>query len=105
METARLFNSTISSFAISAAFELGLLEELEHSGTIHIPSYCDQANLHEPSVASIFRALACFNIVELSTDAEVVSRGAAFADAYREKAYFLWLVKGYGQLLSSTLGS
>lgn len=101
METPRLFNSALASAAISAAFELGLFEEIERSGVIHVPSYCETADLHVPSVASIFRALACFNIVELSTDAEVVRRGAAFADAYREKGYFLWLVKGYGHLLQN----
>lgn len=101
MEADRLFNSVVAGAAISAAFELGLFEELERKGTIHVPSYCDEANLHEPSVASIFRALACFNIVELSSDAGVVRRGPSFADAYREKGYFLWLIKGYGHLLQN----
>ena len=101
METARLFNSTLASVAISSAFELGVLEELERNGTIHIPSYCDHAGLHRPSVTSIIHALACFNIVELSSDAELVKRGSMFADVYREKGYFFWLVKGYGHLLQN----
>jgi hypothetical protein len=33
METDRLFNSVVASVAISAAFELGLFEELERKGT------------------------------------------------------------------------
>ena len=101
METARIFNSTLASAAISSAFELGLLEELQSKGMIHIHSYCDDANLHRPSVASIIHALACFNIVELSSDAEFARRGPVFADVYREKGYFFWLVKGYGYLLQN----
>jgi len=101
METARLFNSALASVAVSAAFELGLLEELHSKERIHINSYCDNADLHRPSVASIIHVLACFQIVELSSDAEWASRGQVFADVYREKGYFFWLVKGYGYLLQN----
>lgn len=101
METARLFNSALASVAISSAFELGLLEELQLEGMIHIDSYCDNADLHQASVSSILYVLACFDIVELSSDAEMVSRGPVFAEVYREKGYFLWLVKGYGYLLQN----
>lgn len=101
METDRLFNSTIAGVAVSAAFELGLLDELERRRVIHVTPFCDKEDLHAPSVAGILRALACFKIVELSTDAEVARQGEAFADVYRKKGYFLWLVKGYGHLLAN----
>jgi phenylpyruvate C(3)-methyltransferase len=101
METARLFNSALASFAISSAFELGLLEELHSKGMIHTHSFCDNADLHQPTVASVIHVLACFKIVELSSDAEFASRGPIFADVYRQKGYFFWLVKGYGSLLQN----
>ena len=101
MESARLFNSVVAGYAVVAACELGLLVELERGDEVHVPSFCGRAGLHEPSVVGILRALACFRIVELSADGEVARRGDAFAEAYGEKGYFLWLLKGYGYLLGN----
>jgi SAM-dependent methyltransferase len=101
METARLFNSALAACAISSAFEIGLLDELECKGVVHISSHCHNADLHVPTVEGIFRALACFNIVELSSDQTSVTRGPIFSDVYREKGYFFWLIRGYGFLLQN----
>jgi hypothetical protein len=101
METARLFNSALATAALSSAFELGLLEVLEHNETVQVSSLCNEREFHRPSIVALLRALACFNIVDLSADSGVARRGQLFADAYREKGYFLWLMKGYGHLLQN----
>lgn len=100
-ETARLFNSVITAFAVVPAFELGLFDELKTRRTIRLSEYAALNDLHAPSLASLFRALACFDIVRFSEDSGAVTPGEMFEDIYREKGYFLWLLKGYAELLQS----
>lgn len=97
--TARIFSSTLTAAAISAAFELGLLEQLERDGVVHIRTYCKENHLHEPSMWAILRTLACFDIVEVSDENGSARRGGLFFDVFSEKGYFMWLVRGYGYLL------
>jgi hypothetical protein len=97
-ETARLFNSALGAAALSAANELGLLERLRDEPAVGVASFCAEHDLHEESVVSICRALAAVDVLELTPDGQV-RPGRLFATAYREKGYFLWLVRGYGHML------
>jgi len=97
-ETARLFNSTLATAALAAVYELGFLDELNQNETAHVKAFCDQHDLNHASISFLLHLLQRFEIVELSSAQGVVRPGPVFSDAYRDKGYFLWLVRGYGNL-------
>lgn len=98
--TANLFNAAIASSSISAAFDLGLLEALQGSGRVHLDEFCRDRELHGESIEALVYALRCFQIVELDPDdSNAVERGKHFAETYREKGYFFWLHRGYGDFI------
>ena len=98
-QLANVFNSTMVSSAISAAYELGFIEQLQEENIIDIGIFCQQNNLHQPSFEAIILALGCFDICSLNDNNRMVQQGSLFSEAYRYKGYFLWLVQGYGYLL------
>lgn len=98
-ETARIFNSAIGASAIAAGFELGLFDELHEREPLDLEEFCGRRDLHPWSVASVVQVLNCFDIAELSEDRKTARRGSLFADTFADKGYFLWLMRGYGNLL------
>jgi hypothetical protein len=102
-ESARIFNSAITAPAIAAAFELKILEELKQEGRLCTKQFCQDQNLHQETVAEILRALSYFGITTpISTiDKNIFGPGPNFADVYREKGYFLWLVRGYAHMFQN----
>ncbi len=98
-ETTRIFNASIGASAITASYELGLLDEIKAKGAIDIPSFCEEADLSVWSVTSILRVLHRFNIVEVSVDGQRATPAKEFEDTFADKGYFLWLIRGYGHLL------
>jgi hypothetical protein len=96
---SRIFNSSIASASISAAFELGLLEELQRAEVVRVEAYCRERDLHPPSLLAILKAMASQGIVELKADLTAARRGPLFAETYRYQSYFYWLHRGYGWLL------
>lgn len=99
--TASMFNATIAGSAIAAAFELGLLDELEAQESLSIASFCEERDLHEPSVRALLQALQSFEIVVLDQNDSVAVSGTLFLEAYSEKGYFSWLWGGYGEMLQN----
>jgi SAM-dependent methyltransferase len=98
---AQLFNSSIVAFALVAASETGLLDELHGNGAIEIRSYATERDLHEPSVRAILDALACAGIVEITGGGHRATPGAPFPLLYETKGFFVWLLGGCGELLRS----
>jgi len=98
-QTTRIFNSAIGASAIAASFELGLLDEIEQQGELDLEAFCEQRDLHSWSVASILDVLSRFAIVEVSEDRRTATRGPEFQGAFADKGYFMWLMRGYGNLL------
>ena len=96
-----IFNSAIASYAVSAACELELLDELQQNGVINITDVCDNQNLHKPSIKSIFDALCCFDICIATENPSIFKRGSLFTEIYRDKGFFLWLVRGYGTMMQN----
>jgi len=96
--TAELFNAAIAASAIAAFFELGLFDELKKNDVVRVEEFCRRKDLHRPSILALLHALNCFDIVKLSAANDAVSPGSAFAEALGDKGYFLWLVRGYGNL-------
>ena len=100
-DTAAIFNATIAASALSAAFEVGLLEELQQRGRVEIDAYCEAHDLHRPSVGAVLSALHGCQIVHLDTAQAVLTPGPLFGQAYSNKGYFSWLTGGYGQMLQN----
>jgi hypothetical protein len=100
-ETARIFNSALGAAAVSALFELGLFDELQQKQTVGLREFCERRNLHRASLLALLDVLHRSGVVELSRGEDVARPGPAFAQAYRDKGYFLWLVRGYGNMLEN----
>ncbi len=98
-ETTRIFNSAIGASSIAAAFELGILDALQERDPLDVEAFSDRHELSVWSVGSILQVLHRFDIVGLSPDRKTATRGPEFADTFENKGYFLWLMRGYGNLL------
>lgn len=94
-----LFNSAISGFALAAAAELGVLDELEQNSRIDIAAYARDERLHEPSLRAIVDAMASAGIVEVTADRNAAKPTPAFTAVYDTKGFFVWLLSGCGELL------
>ena len=100
-QITNIFNSTMMSSALSAAYELGLIEELQEKKLIEINKFSQEKDLHQPSVEAIISALCCCNICQIDDSNIRVTQGKSFEEAYNYKGYFLWLIRGYGNLLQN----
>ncbi|MEV0680230.1 class I SAM-dependent methyltransferase [Actinosynnema sp. NPDC050436] len=101
--TAReAFNGTVASSAVAAAFELGLLQELAGPTAVVPETFAAERKLLVRPVQAIASVLAHLGVATRQDDH--LTRGPAFADVWRNKGYFLWLVGGYGRMLSDAAG-
>ncbi len=96
--TDLFFNSAIGAAAIAAAFEVGLLDELEQRGSIDLVVFCAANRLEPLAVRALLRGLSQVRVVRVREERRI-ERGPGFAAAFRDKGYFLWLVGGYGPML------
>lgn len=96
-----IYNGTITSGAISAAFELGLLEVLKKSEKpVLLSQFCNQQNLDYQSLKAIIYTMSCFNIVQLDKETDEITPGAHFQEIYDDQGYFYWMMGGYGGFLN-----
>jgi len=100
-ETTRLFNAAIGASAVAAGFELGLFAELEQADSLDLETFGQSRQLYTWSLAAICEVLQCFDIVRVSQDRKTVTKGPGFAGANADKGYFLWLMRGYGNLMQN----
>jgi phenylpyruvate C(3)-methyltransferase len=97
-----IFNNSVSAYALSAAWELGLLARLEKSDEpVDLTAFARGNDLHEPAVEAIARGLALAEIIVLSPHSRLARRGPVFADAYAKKGFFYWLTRGCGELFAT----
>jgi len=101
LKSSGIFNATIAGAAIAAAFELGLMEELEAAGELRVPAFCDVHDLNLGCVMQIIRALTLFEIATVDAETRTVLPGRMFQQVSDEKSYFLWLIGGYGYALQN----
>lgn len=99
---ARIFNSVVAGFAVSAAWEIGALDELAAAGSLDVAEFCRRGDLHVASVHAVFAALAAVDVVHRADG--VVRTGPGFAEVHRDKAFFHWLTAGCGDLLTAMPG-
>ena len=97
----RVFNATINAASISALDEIGFFDDLRGSGTIDTEAYATENDLDCASLESMLHGLACEGVFAFEREAHSVKPGAAFEDVFKNKGYFLWLVRGYGRMMES----
>ncbi|MEV6558535.1 class I SAM-dependent methyltransferase [Nocardia sp. NPDC051756] len=100
MTTADIFNSAVASSAISAAWELGALDELAANEKLDVTEFATRNDLDQQATEALFHALASVRIVERSGGA--VLRDVNFADVYKAKGFFHWLSRGCAELFANT---
>ncbi|MFD3549781.1 methyltransferase domain-containing protein [Streptomyces sp. NPDC058655] len=97
-----VYNHTLTAYAISAAWELGLLERLDTSDRpVDLAHFAREHDLDGPSVEAIARGLAIAEIVVLTPDLASATPGPLFADTWAKKGFFYWLTRGCGDLFRS----
>lgn len=96
------FNGTVLASAVSAATELGLLDELRERGACALDEFAEKHGLRPMALRLVADVLqgadAVATVRENGTDTLV--RGPHFADLWENKGYFVWLVQGYAPLLA-----
>jgi phenylpyruvate C(3)-methyltransferase len=94
---ADLFSSYVVTAAVSASYQLGLLDLLRAEGATDVATAAGEA-LDPGVVKGLLTTLAWADIVEVDGDRFTV--GSAFDDVYAARGYFYWLVKGCGELFA-----
>ncbi|KFG85710.1 methyltransferase MppJ [Metarhizium anisopliae] len=95
---ANIFNSTVAGWAIGAAWELGILDQIKNNKQFHEETFATQQNLHVGSTKGLVASLVVVHVLE--RDGDVVAAGPLFDEAYRTKSLFHWLSLGSGALFS-----
>lgn len=99
-ETKYLFNSVMSAYALNAANELGLIDELSNEVTLDSQQFCEKNNLDTTLVKNLMGLMS--NLGAVSTSEEgLFSKGPKFKDFEENKGYIQWIIKGYGELLQN----
>lgn len=97
--TDSLFCSSVAVSALSAAVELGLLDELKDRGELRFDGRRDGADRMDPAmVRGLLLPLEWAGIVTL--DEQAARPGPGFDAAYADRGYFYWLAGGNGSLMS-----
>lgn len=96
------FNGTVLASAVSAAAELGLLDELETGLPCSLDTFARAHGLSLRALRLIANVLQGADAVGTVRDngGEALVRGPRFAELWENKGYFVWLVKGYGSMLA-----
>jgi phenylpyruvate C(3)-methyltransferase len=97
----QIFNAAIAAYSVSAAYELEILDELQHVGFVNVEDFCRDRDLHKASVSAIIATLCCFDICTPDYEKDTFKKGALFAEIYYNKGFFLWLTRGYGNLMQN----
>ncbi|GAB2886959.1 class I SAM-dependent methyltransferase [Streptomyces mayteni] len=98
---ADTFNGAIASAALSAAWEIGLLDELDQRRRVDIAAFAERRDAHPHTVRAILVALSSRRIVSLDPERETAETDIGFDDAFRARAFFYWLTRGCGELLTT----
>jgi phenylpyruvate C(3)-methyltransferase len=96
---AEIFNWSVVSYAISAAWEAGVLEHLQEVGRLEIEAFSAANGLDAQIVHAMVKALAMGDVVTLDEEAGVAAPGRTFDEANATKALFHWLHRASGNLI------
>lgn len=93
---AAIYNSAIAAWAISAAWEVGALDELNRHKNLDAVEFAARHGLDTASTVGMFRALAAVDVVEREHTTVKVSGN--FGEIYRTRSFFHWLSRGSAEL-------
>ena len=93
---AHIFNSAVAASAIGAAWEVGILDVLNEDGVLTVPEFAAERGLDVRATLAVVRALAAVDIVE-TRNSKVVPADH-FAEVYRTRSFFHWLVRGSAEV-------
>jgi SAM-dependent methyltransferase len=97
---ADLFSSYVAAAALSAFYELGLMQRIATEGEIRLGQAGNGGQEIDSGVLhAICNTLSWAEVVEVS-ECQIVTRGPRFDDAFAARGYFYWLVQGCGGLVS-----
>jgi len=99
---ANIFNSSVAASAISAAWEVGLLDEIRQQKQVDVTKFALQHDLDRASMHGLAAALAVADVVKRERDQDMVVAGPLLDEAYQSKSLFHWLTLGSGGLFSRT---
>ncbi|GIF09352.1 class I SAM-dependent methyltransferase [Actinoplanes siamensis] len=97
---ADTFNGAVAAAALSAAWEIGLLDELDESGLVDLSQFAERRGVHLPTLHSIVLALTGRRIATLDAERRIARPGMGFAEAFRTRGFFYWLTQGCGELFT-----
>jgi SAM-dependent methyltransferase len=96
-----LFNAYVTASAVSATMQTGLLHAVHDIGIVEIDDFSVRQQLSAQPIRAVADVLARGAILEVvEHDPFVVTSGPEFGDIWHNKGYFLWLVRGYGDMLA-----
>ncbi|GHG75511.1 hypothetical protein GCM10018980_72950 [Streptomyces capoamus] len=98
MTPSDIFNASVASSAIGAAWEAGALDELADHDKLDIAEFAERQDLDPSAVEGMFQALASVRIVQRS--AGMVFPDVNFAEVFRAKAFYHWLSRGSAALFA-----
>lgn len=93
---AFIYNAAVASWAISAAWEIGALDELQVQRKLDSDEFADRNGLDRTATLGLFRALAAVEIV-VRHDTTVLATDL-FDEVNRDRSFFHWLSRGSAEL-------
>jgi phenylpyruvate C(3)-methyltransferase len=93
---AAVYNAAVAAWAISAAWEVGALDELSQAGQLDAAEFAASRDLDPAATLGMFRALAAAGVVR--RDGSTVTVADRFGEFYRTRSFFHWLSRGSAEL-------
>ncbi|MFF0741726.1 SAM-dependent methyltransferase [Streptomyces sp. NPDC004111] len=87
-----IYNSAVASWAISAAWEVGVLDELNGAANLDVVELAEKLGLDPIATRGMLQALASVEIV--TRDGDTVGPGPLFDEVNSYRSYFHWLSRG-----------
>ncbi|MFE6049548.1 methyltransferase domain-containing protein [Kitasatospora sp. NPDC056446] len=98
MTASDIFNATVASSAIGAAWEVGALDELAEQDKLDVAEFSERNDLDQYAVEGMFQALASVRVVQ--RQGALVVSDVNFTEVYRGKAFYHWLSRGCAALFA-----
>jgi phenylpyruvate C(3)-methyltransferase len=97
---ADTFNGAVASAALSAAWEAGLLDELERARFLDAHAFAAGNAAHLNTLNAVLLALASRDIVAFDREKMHATPGPGFEEALRARGFFYWLTAGCAELFA-----
>lgn len=92
LTAADIYNSAVASWAIAAAWEVGVLDELHNAGVVEADELAEKLGLDPVAARGMYQALAAVEVI--TRDGATISQGPLFTEINHYRSYFHWLSRG-----------